>query len=114
MSNSLLVFIFLIIVASLFQVSVLPIPFGILVLLTWFFTKGTEHFVLLALVFAVSLAAVSALPAFAILLSVSVSLGVLVIGRQFFPPNRPATVLLVLVAVGIWEISLFALQKFVV
>jgi hypothetical protein len=99
MKNLILIFLFLLLTASLFQVSVLPLPLGVLVILTWYLLKGTRDIVILAVFFSVVLANLTNIPSYLILLSSTLSIGFLAFTKQFSPSKMPITFV---IWVGVW------------
>lgn len=111
MITSVLVFIVFVIAASLIQVSLVPLPLGLAVILIWFILRGTKHIVWLILIFAIILATVSNLSPWAILLATTISSYLFIFGKSFLP-DRPATTFgLLIISALAWEIFLVALTR---
>jgi len=111
MITSVLVFVVFIIVASLFQVSLVPVPLGLVVILVWFLLRGTKHIVWLILIFSILLATVANLSPWAVLLATSLSSYLFVFGKSFLPARVATTFGLLIISALAWEISLAALIR---
>jgi len=113
MKAAVAIFVILIIAASLVQVSLVPIPLGLLLIFGWFWRNGTKYIITFSLVFSLFLASFSNLPIWLILLSTTLSLYLLVLGRSIFPARLPTTVGLVVISLVAWEAILAGLLRVV-
>jgi len=109
--TKLLVFLLFVVVASVIQVCLIPLPLGLAAILVWFILYGSKHIVWLVLMSSIFLAISASLPAWAILLATSVALALFISGKSFFPNRLATNVGLVAVSGIAWEISMVALLK---
>lgn len=111
MNNLLLGYIALLFIAVLIQVSILPVPLGVILILIWSFMKGTDGLVVLAVIFSIVLASLANIATYLVLLSTIITLGFFMFGRQILPNRWGITLTLIIASVIIWEISSFTLGQ---
>lgn len=105
--------IFLIILAlfALFQVSILPIPLGLLALIFWFIRRGEKYLVIFIATFSLLLAVISNLPAWAVLAATSVGLYTFIGAKHFLPGRLAVHLSLILASFIVWEATLVGLLR---
>jgi len=103
MGKQVIFFATLIIIASLFQVSLFPFPFGIGLIIIWFLINGTKYLSLFILIFSYFIGVLSNMPIWLVFLSSSVSVSLFMFGRSYFPTRQSATVAFVIASFITWE-----------
>jgi hypothetical protein len=103
MKTSIAIFVISLLAASLVQVSWVPIPLGLLLILGWFWRNSTKYITTLCFVFSLLLASFSDLPVWLILLSTTAGLYLFILGRFLFPARLPTTFGLVVASIVAWE-----------
>ena len=111
MNNLLLGYTALLFIAVLIQVSIMPVPLGVILILIWNFMKGTDGLVVLAVIFSIVLASLTNIATYFVLLSTIITLSFFMLGRQILPNRWGITLTLIIASVIIWEISSFTLQQ---
>ncbi|OGY21393.1 MAG: hypothetical protein A2126_03325 [Candidatus Woykebacteria bacterium GWB1_45_5] len=104
-------FIILLLIACLIQVSWVPIPIGLLAIFWLVFRKGTKYIILPALIFSLSLAILSDIPAWLVLLTTSFSLYLFILGKSSLPSRLPLIGGLVIASLVVWEALLIGLLR---
>jgi len=99
------------ILASLFQASVVPLPLGTIVVLLWFWFRRVKHLLLLIAVYSLILASVADLPTYSISLATSCALLCFVVGKKYLPSRIGPTLGLITFSLVAWEASLLVILK---
>ena len=104
-------FLIILVILAIFQVSLVPIPFGLLAIIFWFTRFGEKNLVVYLAFFSLFLAVISNLPAWVVLAATSIGFYVF-IGAKYFLPGRLAVHAgLVVASLIIWEITMMGLGK---
>ncbi len=105
------IFLIILVGLAIFQVSILPIPLGLLAIIFWFIQRGEKYLGIFIAVFSLFLAVISNLPAWTVLAATSIGLYAF-IGAKYFLPDRLAVQLgLMLASFVIWEAALVGLLR---
>ena len=111
MVKSLIIFILLIITASLIQVSLIPFPLALVLILIWFMQNGTKYISLIAFVFSFAIGVAANIPIWLVLLSTTTALALFMMGRSFLPTRTSVTIGLFVVSIITWEAVLISLPR---
>lgn len=111
MRNNLVLFAVAVIIAAILQVSVAPLPFGMLVILIWFLRQKEANLAFLVIIFSMSLAIVSNTPMWLILASTTVSLYLFVIAKAALPSKVGISLSLFFISLVAWEAFSVTLSK---
>lgn len=106
-----IIFLFFIIFSGLMQVSFYTLPFGVLLIIIWYYTKQTKNLELLVLVFSITLGVAANLSIWVVVAATTISLYLLLVGRSFLPTRMSVNILLVVVSLAVWEFSVIVLSK---
>jgi len=101
----------LIIFLALVQVSFVTLPFGVALIILWYYTHQTKNIAWFVLFFSVVLAVSANLPIWVVVSSTTLSLYVIILGRTFLPSRRAINLFLVGISLLSWEISVVLLSK---
>lgn len=97
--------------SSLVQVSVIAIPFGILLILLWYLLNDIRHLVPLLLLFSLFLASLSNMNLGFVLLASSLSVAVFIISRDYLPHKLSINTALAVFTLLVWETLMFTLIR---
>ncbi|MDP2720798.1 MAG: hypothetical protein Q8O75_02560 [bacterium] len=108
-----LVFGLLIIIFALFQVSLLPFPFGLAAIIFWYLFRAEKNILVFVGLFSLTLAIISNLPLWLILLATLLSLYLFTAAKVFLPARVDVHLFLVAASLIVWEVLVFGLEKVV-
>ena len=109
MSKNFSIFVLVLYLSALLQVSILAIPTGILLIMVWYLANDSKHLIILSLLFSLFLSSVSNVSVSYILLATTLSLAIFVAGRDYLPHRFTVTTGLAVFGVMAWEAALFIL-----
>ncbi len=101
----------LIIFLALVQVSFVTLPFGVVLIILWYYTHQSKNIAWFVVIFSVVLAVSANLPIWAMMASTTISLYVIILGRTFLPSRAVVNLFLIGVSLVSWEISVVLLSK---
>lgn len=107
-----IIFLSLLIFAGLIQVSFYTLPFGVALIILWYYTQQTKNIEILVLIFSVTIGVAANLPIWVVVAATTISLYLFIIGRLFLPPRVLVNIFLVVGSLAVWEFSVFMLSKF--
>src|SRR3990167_7527923 len=108
---TIIVFGLLLIIFALFQVSLVPIPFGLAAIIFWYLFRGEKDILVFAVLFSLMLAIISNLPLWLILLATLSSLYLFVGAKSFLPARNEIHLFLAAASLIVWEVLVFGLEK---
>ena len=104
-------FLIILVILAIFQVSLVPIPLGLGALIFWFVRAGEKYLALHITVFSVCLAAIANIPVWLVLAATGISFYVFVGAKYFLPERLTTQIGLAIVSLIIWEITMIGLGK---
>ncbi|HEX7456250.1 MAG TPA: hypothetical protein VF303_02180 [Candidatus Nanoarchaeia archaeon] len=105
------VFSFLLILLALVQTAFLPIPLGLIALVTWFLLRGTKYLVLFTIFFSLALAIVAVIPAWVVFAASCLSLYLFIGSKSFLPSRNLVHIILAVTSLVAWEVSIVGLTR---
>lgn len=105
------IFLSLLIFASLIQVSFYTLPFGVVLIILWYHTQQTKNLGLLVLIFSITVAVAANLSIWVVVAATTISLYLFILGRSFLPTRVLVNIFLVVVSLAAWEFSVIMLSK---
>ena len=109
MSKNFSIFVLVLYLSALLQVSILAIPTGILLIMVWYLANDSKHLIILSLLFSLFLSSVSNINVSYILLATALSLAIFIAGRNYLPHRFTVTIGLAIFGAMAWEAALFVL-----
>ena len=109
MSKNFSIFVLVLYLSALLQVSILAIPTGILLIMVWYLANDSKHLIIISLLFSLFLSSMSNIRISYILLATTLSIAIFVAGRDYLPHRSTATVGLAVFGIITWEVALFIL-----
>ena len=106
-----IIFVSLLIFASLMQVSFYTLPFGVVLIMLWYYTQQTKNLELLVLIFSITLAVAANLSIWVVVAATTISLYLFIFGRSFLPSKMVVNIFLVVGSLAVWEFSVIVLSK---
>jgi hypothetical protein len=106
-------FLVILIILALLQVSLLPIPFGLLAILFWFMRVGEKHLPLHIGIFSVCLGISANIPIWLVLAATSIGFYAFVGAKYFLPSRLEVHIGLAIISIIIWEISMLGLNRWI-
>ena len=106
-----IIFLSLLIFAGLVQVSFYTFPFGVVLIILWYYTQQTKNLELLVLIFSITLAVAANLSIWVVVAATTISLYLFILGKSFLPTRVLVNIFLVVGSLAAWEFSVIMLSK---
>lgn len=106
-----IIFLSLLIFAALVQVSFYTLPFGVVLIIFWYYTQQTKNLGLFVLIFSITVAIAANLSIWVIVAATTISLYLFILGRSFLPTRVLVNIFLVVGSLVAWEFSVIMLSK---